>query len=116
VEQYLHDPSAFAADEDEEYATFSLRTCGQDLLTVVFDAFEQQSIVAVGEAVNRHLNTHAGQTDWRLQEACLYAVCSLGTNVAKPPSGPNAPPSGYFNIAGFIQVLHLRFISLWYDG
>jgi len=80
-----------------------LRTCAQDLLSVVFDEFEQQSIVALGQAVNRHLITPAGQSDWRLQEACLYAVCSLGTNVAKLPVN-SSNPTEFFDIHGFVQV------------
>lgn len=103
VEQWISNPSTFANDEDEDNATYSLRTCAQDLLSCVFDEFEQLSISALGQAVNRHLSTPAGQSDWRLQEACLYAVCSLGTNVTKP-SLNSSNPADCFDIHGFVQV------------
>ncbi|XP_021944013.1 importin-9 [Folsomia candida] len=112
VEQWTSNPSSFASDEDEDSGTYSLRACAQDLLSLVSDEFNQQCIAALGQAVNRHLCTPAGQTDWRLQEACLYAVCSLGTNVAKPWSQSSGiPTAGCFDIHGFVQNIVIPGLS-----
>jgi len=105
VESWISSPSTFAADEDEDNPTYTLRVCAQDLLILACDEFPEESYAALGQAVDKHLT---GTTDWRLQEACLFAVCSLGTRIVKPV-GKDAQLDGmnkqeYFNIHGFIQV------------
>lgn len=97
VETWNSNPSVFVTDEDEDSVAYTLRTCANDLLTLVCDEFEAESMAALGQAVNKHLST---SNDWRLQEACLFAVSSLGHRVSRPSanvSGDN------FDIHGFVQ-------------
>jgi len=82
--------------------SYTLRICAQDLLINAYEAYPETSIKALGQAVNRHL-TEVGQHDWRLQEACLFAVSSLGNRVAKT-SLKNPAPGEVFDIHGFVQV------------
>ena len=97
--EWISHPSTFANDEDEEAATYTLRVAAQDLLTVTCDGFKAESVSALGEAVNRHLST--GCSDWRIQEACLFAVCTLGTTIAETS---DKRTDGTFDIHGFVQV------------
>ena len=103
----------FATDEDENAATYTLRVCAQDLLTVACDEFPEESYAALGQAVDRHLT---GCTDWRLQEACLFAVSSLGTRIVKPvdKEQSDAHNKQYFNIHGFIQVKPGLWVWWWW--
>ncbi|ODM92754.1 Importin-9 [Orchesella cincta] len=98
VETWNTSPAIFVTDEDEDSVAYTLRTCAQDLLTLVCDEFEKESMAALGQAVNKHLST---SNDWRVQEACLFAVSSLGPRVSRPSSltlsGVN------FDIHGFVQ-------------
>lgn len=98
VETWNANPSVFVTDEDEDSVAYTLRTCANDLLTLVCDEFEKESMAALGQAVNKHLST---SNDWRLQEACLFAVSSLGPKVSRPSS---LTISGdCFDIHGFVQ-------------
>lgn len=99
VETWSSNPSVFITDEDEDSVAYTLRTCAQDLLTLVCDEFQNESMAALGQAVNKHLSTSGN--DWRLQEACLFAVSSLGPRVSRPTS--LSISGDCFDIHGFVS-------------
>ena len=68
------------------------------------EEFPEECLAALGSGVQRHLANNP-TNDWRLHEACLAAVSSLGTRIVKPVTSPGAGDSrSSFDIHGFIQV------------
>ncbi|KAG0250956.1 hypothetical protein BG011_007955 [Mortierella polycephala] len=80
AETWNSDPNQFIAGDEYDSSSFNVRIAAQEVLLTLVDHYEQQTINALGQAVNREMADSISQKAngnanwWKPQESSLLAV------------------------------------------
>lgn len=100
---WKQDSEKFVEDEDEEGVNFSVRTSGQDILSIIGEEFGDKMLPSLSEALSKHVavadaNRAAGQINWwKIHEASMLAVGSY--------KGVIETCEGLFNLGEYLNLV-----------
>lgn len=100
---WKQDSEKFVEDEDEEGVNFSVRTSGQDILSIIGEEFGEKMLQPLSEALTKHVavanaNRAAGQINWwKIHEASMLAVGSY--------KGVIETCEGLFNLGEYLNLV-----------
>lgn len=108
VRTWTSSPDRFVEDEDDDTFSYSVRISAQDLLTVLFLEYEEESSRGLSEAVAKHLqesNAARASGDrnwWKIHESCMLALGNCQDAFVQ-----GAPGHQIFDIRGFLESVAL---------
>ncbi|KAL1416150.1 hypothetical protein MTO96_006416 [Rhipicephalus appendiculatus] len=112
VRTWTSSPDRFVEDEDDDTFSYSVRISAQDLLSVLFLEYEEESARGLSEAIAKHLqesNAARASGDrnwWKIHESCMLALGS-----SRDSFGPGTQGHGLFDIRGFLESVALPDLS-----
>lgn len=83
IDSWGENVEKFVEDEDEDGSDFSIRVSGQDVLMNLGQEFETKFLLALSDALSRHVNvaeaekTAGNPNWWKIHESCMLAVGSF---------------------------------------